>query len=73
MKTKYISSNVMKISVTSRGHSTGEISKIFSTGDEIFLVFTEKKVKFLFIFILSMRTNGKQTASKLTFFLVISR
>ena len=41
---------------------------IFSTRDEIFLVFTEKKVNFLFIFFFSRRTNGKQTASKLTFF-----
>ena len=27
-----------------------EITDIFNTGDEIFLVFTEKKVNFLFIF-----------------------
>ena len=47
---KYISSNVMKISVKSRVHSTSEFSDIFNTWDEIFLVFTEKKVNFPFIF-----------------------
>ena len=30
--------------------STSEIADIFNTRDEIFLVFTEKKVNFLFIF-----------------------
>ena len=30
--------------------STSEIANIFNTRDEIFLVFTEKKVNFLFIF-----------------------
>ena len=30
--------------------STSEIADIFNTPDEIFLVFTEKKVNFLFIF-----------------------
>ena len=36
----------------------------------MFLVFTEKKTIF-FLFFPSRRTYGKQTASKLTFFLVI--
>ena len=43
VNTKYISSNVLKISVISRVRSTSEISDIFNTLDEIFLVFTEKK------------------------------
>ena len=43
VNTKYISSNVMKISVNSRVRSTSEFSDIFNTSDEIFLVFTEKK------------------------------
>ena len=65
MNTKYISSNVTKISVISRVRSTSEIADIFNTGDEIFLVFAEKKVNFLFIF----SVKGKQ----LTFLIVISR
>ena len=65
MNTKYISSNVLKISVISRVRSTSEIADIFNTFDEIFLVFTEKKVNFLFIFSI----QGKN----LTFFMVISR
>ena len=68
VNTKYISSNVMKISVNSRVRSTSEFSDIFNTSDEIFLVFTEKKYMFFF-FLFPRRTNGKQTASKLTFFL----
>ena len=43
----FISSNVLKISVISRWRSTSEIADIFSTWDEIVLVFTEKKF-FLF-------------------------
>ena len=43
VNTKYISSNVLKISVISRVCSTSEIADIFNTQDEIFLVFTEKK------------------------------
>ena len=42
MNTKYISSNVLKISVISRVRSTSEIADIFNTFDEIFLVFAEK-------------------------------
>ena len=41
--TKYISSNVLKISAISRARSTSEIADIFNTRDEIFLVFTEKR------------------------------
>ena len=47
VNTKYISSNVLKISVISRVRSTSEIAYIFNTRDEIFLVFTEKKYFFL--------------------------
>ena len=43
VNTKYISSNVLKISEISRVRSTNEIADIFNTFDEIFLVFTEKK------------------------------
>ena len=43
VNTKYISSNVLKISEISRVRSTSEIADIFNTRDEIFLVFTEKK------------------------------
>ena len=43
VNTKYISSNVLKISVISRVRSTSEIADIFNPWDEIFLVFTEKK------------------------------
>ena len=51
VNTKYISSNVMKISVNSRVRNTSEFM-IFSTRDEIFLVFTKKKrVNFLFLFL----------------------
>ena len=56
VNTKYISSNVMKISVNSRVRSTSEFSDIFNTLDERFLVFTENKVNFLFIFF-SRRTD----------------
>ena len=50
VNTKYISSNVLKISVISRVRSTSEIADIFNTRDEIFLVFTEKKqIFFLFL------------------------
>ena len=43
VNTKYISSNVLKISEISRVRSTSEIADIFNTWDEIFLVFTEKE------------------------------
>ena len=49
---------MLKISVISRVRSTSEIADIFNTRDEIFLVFTEKKVNFLFIsFCLGERLN----------------
>ena len=51
VNTKYTLSNVMKISVISRLHSTSEIADIFNARDEIFLVFTEKgKFSFYFLF-----------------------
>ena len=43
VNTKYISSNVLKISVISRVRSTSEIADIFNIFDEICMVFTEKK------------------------------
>ena len=43
VNTKYISSNVMKVSGNSRVRSTSEFSDIFNTRDEICLVFTDKK------------------------------
>ena len=43
-------SNVLKISVISQVRSMSEMADIFNTRDEMFLVFTEKKVNFLFIF-----------------------
>ena len=49
----------------SRVHGTSEISDIFNTWDEIFLVFTEKKQ--ILSFFIPLR--GKI----LTFFLVITR
>ena len=39
MTTKYMSLNVLKISVISRGRSTSEIADIFNTFDEIFFFF----------------------------------
>ena len=48
VNTKYISSNVLKISAFSRVRSTSKNDDIFNTWDEI-LVFTEKNVNFLFI------------------------
>ena len=57
VNTKYISSNVLKISAISRVRSTSEIADIFNTFDEIFLVFTEKKVNFLFIFFRKGKNN----------------
>ena len=43
VNTKYISSHVLKISVTPLVLRTREISDIFNTFDEIYLVSTEKK------------------------------
>ena len=47
VNTKYTSSNALKMSVISRVRSTNEIADILNARDEIFLVFTEKKVNFL--------------------------
>ena len=63
VNTKCISSNMLKISVISRVHSTSEIADSFNTRDEIFLVFTEKKILFIFT------VKGK----RLTLFLVYFR
>ena len=49
VNTKYISSSVLKTSEFSQVRSTSENSDVFNSRDEIYLVFTEKKVKFLFI------------------------
>ena len=48
VNTKYFSSNVFKISVISRVLRTREITDIFKTFVEIFLVFTEKKNSLFF-------------------------
>ena len=44
VNTKYMSSNVLKISVISRVRSTNKITDICKTFDELALVFTEKNV-----------------------------
>ena len=50
MNTKYISSSaVKKNQYFSRVRSTSENADIFTARDEIYLVFAEKKVNFLFI------------------------
>ena len=49
VNTKYISSSVLKTSEFSRVHSMVEKSDVFNSLDEIYLVFTEKKVIFIFI------------------------
>ena len=48
VNTKYISSNVLKISVISRVRSTNKITDICKTFDELALVFTEKKMLLFF-------------------------
>ena len=48
VNTKYISSSVLKTSEFSRVRSTSGNSDVFNSRDEIYLVFTEKKVNFLF-------------------------
>ena len=50
VNTKYVSLNVLKISVISQVSSTSEIADIFNTFDETFLVFTEKKYIFFLFF-----------------------
>ena len=49
VNTKYISSSELKTSEFSRVRSTSENFYVFSSRDEIYLVFTEKKANFLFI------------------------
>ena len=49
VNTKYISSSALKKAVFSRVRSTSENADISTTRDEIYLVFAEKKVNFLFI------------------------
>ena len=49
VNTKYVSSNVLKISVISRVRSPSVNTDIFNTFDEIFLVYTENS-KFYFYF-----------------------
>ena len=50
VNTKYISSNILKISVISGVRSTSEITDFFNIFDEIILVFAETKSKFSFYF-----------------------
>ena len=52
----------------SQVRSTSENTDIFTTRDEIYLVFTEKKVFFLFIIL-----NGKHRKQSLTVSLVVFR
>ena len=54
VNTKYISSNVLKISVISRVRRKNKIADICNTFDELFLVFTEKKM-LLFFVVLALR------------------
>ena len=49
VNTKNISSHVLKKSAISLVLRTREISDIFNTFDEIYLVFTEKKVNILYM------------------------
>ena len=49
VNTKYISSSELKTSKFSRVCSTSENLDVFKSRDEIYLVFTDKKVNFLFI------------------------
>ena len=50
VNTKYISSSESKTSEFSRVRSTSENFYVFNSRDEIYLVFAEKKSKFLFLF-----------------------
>ena len=63
VNTKYISSSVLKTSEFSRVHSTVENSDVFKSRDEIYLVFTEKKSKFSFYFILFQRFTVNQVTA----------
>ena len=48
VNTKYISSSVLKTSEISRVRSTSESSDVFNSLDEIYLVFTDKSIFYLF-------------------------
>ena len=65
------SSNVLKISASSRVHSKGKIDDIFNIFDEIFLVFTKKKVNFLFILYFSGQNRNADRFNN-NFFVAIS-
>ena len=56
INTKYISSNVLKISVISRVRRKNKIADICNTFDELFLVFTEKHVVVFCSFCLKGKT-----------------
>ena len=56
VNTKNISSHVLKISAISLVLRTREISDIFNTFDEIFLVFTEKSKYPLFVLFLAVNS-----------------
>ena len=49
VNTKYILASVVKTLEFSRVHSTSENSDVFNSRDDINLVFTGKKVNFLFL------------------------
>ena len=53
VNTKYISSSVYKTSEFSRVCSTVENSDVFNSRDEIYLVFTEKKLIFFLFYTFS--------------------
>ena len=50
VNTKYISSSELKTSEFSRVRSTCEKFYVFNSRDKIYLVFTEKKTHFFFLF-----------------------
>ena len=50
VNTKYISSSELKTSKFSRVRSTSENLDVFKSLDEIYLVFTDKKVNFLQVY-----------------------
>ena len=53
VNTKYNLSSLLKTLEFSRVRSTSDIFDVFNSRDKIFLVFTPKKVNFLFILYLS--------------------
>ena len=56
VNTKYISANMLKISVISRVRRKNNIADICNTFDELFLVFTEKNVVVFVVFALRGKT-----------------